>query len=136
MAAVPELKIQRPARTFDIDVNGENTTITMSYGLFNEIMKVVPKPENIGDLLIQDPFLRDYIVRRMLTGNKKVTSDEDLVDAFDCDVDIERLDELVAWVGDHILHFFITSARKTAVLGEKYTETITQLTQSQSGAET
>jgi hypothetical protein len=49
-------------------------------------------PEQITDLLITDPYLRDYVIRRLLTGNKKVTSDEDLVDLFDLDVDLDEVE--------------------------------------------
>lgn len=124
------MDLPKPDRTFDLTVAGETQTIVMSYGLFNEIMKVVPSPEAITDLVIQDPYLRDYVVRRMLTGNKKVTNDEDMVDAFDLDIDLDQLDDLVAWVAEHVLHFFMKSAEKTAKVGEKYQEVVKQLTQS------
>lgn len=132
------MDLPKPSRTFDMIVNGEKQTIAMTYGLFNEIMRVVPSPEQITDLVVTDPFLRDYVVRRMLTGNKKVESDADLVDPFELDIDIDKLDDLVSWVAEHVLHFFMKSAAKTAKIGEKYKETterLTQLVQSQTGAE-
>jgi hypothetical protein len=127
--------LQRPSLEFHLKLNGESHTIKMTYGLFNEVMVVIPNPEDIGELLITNAGLRDYIIRRMLTGNKRVTNEEDMVDAFSMDVDITDLNNLVAWVGDHILYFFMTSAAKTAELAQKYQETITQLAQSKSGAE-
>jgi hypothetical protein len=130
--------LPKPSRTFDLTVDGEKSTIAMSYGLFSEIMKVVPSPERIKDLIVSDPWLRDYVIRRMLTGNKKVEKDEDLVDPFDMDVDLDELDDLIAWVGDHVLHFFMKSAAKTAASLGKYQGTVEQLTrlsQSVPGAE-
>jgi hypothetical protein len=130
--------IPRPNKTFDITVGGEKTTIAMSYGLFNEIMKVVPDPGKIQDLVVTDPYLRDYVVRRMLTGNVRVEKDEDLVDPFELDIDVFDLDDLVTWVAEHVLHFFMKSAAKTAAMGEKYQGTVEALTrssQSQPGAE-
>jgi len=124
------LDLPKPSRTFDLTVGGEKQTITMSYGLFNEIMRVVPSPEQITDLVVRDPYLRDYVVRRMLTGNKKVETDEDLVDPFELDIDLDELDELVNWVAEHVLHFFMKSVAKTAKTGEKYQAVIAQLTQS------
>ena len=132
------MDLPKPSRTFDITVNGEKQTIAMTYGLFNEIMKVVPSPEQINDLVVRDAFLRDYVVRRMLTGNKRVERDEDLVDPFELDIDIDDLEDLVTWVAEHVLHFFMKSAAKTAKIGEKYQSTVEQLTlsvQSQTGAE-
>jgi hypothetical protein len=128
----------KASRTFDITVDGEKKTIAMTYGLFNEIMKVIPHPEKITDLIVSDPYLRDYVVRRMLTGNKRVEKDEDLVDPFELDIDMDVLDDLVVWVGEHVLHFFMKSASKTAAIGEKYQGTVEQLTrlsQSLPGAE-
>lgn len=122
--------LPKPSRTFDLTVNGEKQTIVMSYGLFHEVSKVVPSPEQITDLLISDPYLRDYVVRRLLTGNKKIENDEDLVDLFDLDVDLDEVEAMVSWAAEHVLHFFMKSAAKMAKTGEKYLETIRELTQS------
>jgi hypothetical protein len=106
----------------------------MTYGLFNEIMAVVPSPEEIGELLITNQGLRDYIIRRVLTGSKKVMTEEDLIDPFEMDIDMDEISGMVNWVGDHVLYFFMTNASKTKALAEKYQETILQLAQSKSGA--
>ena len=122
------MDLPKPNRSYDLTVNGERQTVVMSYGLFHEISKVVPSPEQITDLLISDPYLRDYVVRRLLTGNKKVEKDEDLVDLFDMDVDLDEIEGLVSWAAEHILHFFMKSAAKMATTGEKYQATIKELT--------
>jgi hypothetical protein len=127
--------VERPSLEFTLRVNDQPTVIKMTYGLFNEIMQVVPSPENIGQLFITDAGLRDYVIRRMLTGNKRVMEEKDLVDPFEIDLDITELDDLVNWVGDHILYFFMSTAEKTAKLGKKYEATLTQLNQSNSGSE-
>lgn len=124
------MDLQKPSRTFDLKVGGEKQTLTMTYGLFNEIMRVIPSPENITSLIVTDAMLRDYVVRRVLTGNKRVEKDEDLVDPFELDVDIDDLDDLVAWVAEHVLHFFMRSAEKTAAIGTKYQDVIKTLIQS------
>jgi hypothetical protein len=107
----------------------------MSYGLFNEVMRVVPDPTKIDQLLVTDPYLRDFIIRRMLTGNKKVMGEEDLVDPFELDIDMDRIDELVGWVAEHILSFFAKSAVRTAETATKYKPVLTQLNQSLVGSE-
>lgn len=122
------MEIPTPSRTFAIKLNGDTHTITMSYGLFNELMRVIPSPELITSLIVTDADLRDYVVRRLLTGNKPVTKDEDLVDPFDLDIDMDRLDDLVTWAAEHVLHFFMKSAAKTAKMGEKYQGTVEELT--------
>lgn len=132
------MDIPKPASVFPITVNGEKQEIKMTYGLFNAISQVIPNPGQITDLVITDPFLRDYVIRRVLTGNKHVERDEDLVDPFELDIDLEALDDLVSWVAEHILHFFMKSAAKTAAIGKKYettVETLTQLGRSLTGSE-
>ena len=129
----------KPARSFPITIDGKETEVVMSFALQQEIMKVIPSPDNITDLLISDFYLRDYVVRRALTGQKKVKSDEDLIDLFDIEVDPEQLEELVIWITDHILYFFTTTARKTLALGEKYQaemKAITPSAPSQTGSPT
>jgi hypothetical protein len=126
--------VDRPNLEFEIKVGDEIQIIKMTYGLFNEIMQVVPAPEQIADLLIRDAGLRDYVIRRMMTGSKRVRSEEDMVDPFELDVDITALDDLVMWVGDHVLYFFLSTAQKTAEMGKKYEASVAQLNQSQTGA--
>jgi hypothetical protein len=130
--------IDKPARTFDLTINGEATKVVMSFAMFQEIMKVIPSPENIAHLLIQDFYLREYVVRRLLTGKKTVNSDEDMVDLFELNLDDDAVDEMILWITDHILYFFTSTAEKSMVLGSKYQAKMTDLTQSarsQTGAE-
>lgn len=131
-------ELQKPATKFELKVNGEPTTIFMSFAMFQEIMKVIPSPENVASLLIQDFYLREYVVRRLLTGKKTVKSDEDLVDLFDVELDDEAVDELILWVTDHILYFFTKTAERSLKLGEKYSgqmKSLTQSVQSQTGSQ-
>lgn len=131
------MEIEKPSRTFDIKVGDDTQTITMSWALQQELMKVIPQPENIAALLIQDFYLREYIVRRVLTGKKKVTSDEDLIDLFELELDDDAVEALIMWVVDHILYFFTDTASKSLALGERYSEKMKALTrsaQSQTGS--
>lgn len=132
------MEIQKPARTFKLKIDNETTEVVMSFALFQEIMKVIPNPENVTQLLVQDFYLREYVIRRVLTGNKAIVSDDDLFDLFAHEVDEEAANDLILWVTDHILYFFTTTAEKSVKLGVKYQEQITNLTQSvqsQTGSE-
>ena len=75
-------------------------------------------------------MLREYVIRRVLTGNKLIKTDDDLVDLFSLDVDPDDMDDLVLWVVDHILYFFTHTAEKSMNLGKKYAEKVSKLTQS------
>lgn len=124
------MTLEKPNRSYTLTVNGEETEVVMSFAMFQEIMKVIPSPENIAHLLIQDFYLREYVLRRLLTGPKKVRSDEDMIDLFEVDADPEALDDMLLWVADHILYFFMTTAGKSVTLGEKYKAKMEALTQS------
>lgn len=132
--AVPLTKTETPpappSRLFEIKVNGETRELKMSFALFQELMRVIPDPENIAGIVLQDFDLREYLVRRVLTGNKRVREDADLFDLFENEVDDDDLDDLVLWVVDHILHFFTTTAEKSKNIGLKYESRMKALTQS------
>lgn len=115
-------ELKKPANSFHLKINDEERDIKMSFALLQEIMKVIPSPENIASLLIQDFYLREYVVRRVLTGNKRVVSDDDLIDLFDLEFEDEALDDLVLWVTDHILYFFTNTVEKSLNLGVRYKE--------------
>lgn len=129
------MTLTRPPLSFTVHNGEETLDIKMTYGLFNEIMHVIPDPQNISELLITDQGLRDYVLRRMLTGNKRVEKEEDLIDPFTLELDLQEVNDLILWVGDHILYFFTTSMTKVMTLGEKYEPTIRQLAQSKNGSE-
>lgn len=122
--------MQKPASTFDIKIDGELRTIKMSFALFQDIMKVIPSPEKVADLLIQDFFLREYVARRILSGNKRIKDDEELVDLFDLDLDDDALEDMMLWVTDHILYFFTNTADRSMKLGVRYQEKMKALTPS------
>jgi hypothetical protein len=130
--------MERPALIFDMKVNGENQEIKLTYGVFTEILQIIPDPQNIGDLFITDAALRDYVTRRMLSGSKRIKDEKDLVDPFELDIDMEEVNDLIMWVGDHVMYFFMNTAAKTAKLMKKYEEPMQALQSSQSkdGSET
>lgn len=126
-----------PSRTFEITINGEVRELKMSFALFQELMRVIPDPENVTAILLTDFDLRDYLVRRTITGNKRVREDSDLIDLYDLEIDDDQLDELVLWIVDHILHFFTTTGEKSKTLAQKYEgrmKALTQSGQSQTGS--
>jgi len=102
-------------------------------------LQIIPDPQNIGDLFITDAGLRDYVARRVLSGSKKITKEDDLLDPYEMDVDMDELSNLILWVGDHVMYFFMNNAGKTGELMKKYQSQIqelqeTQLSQSKSGS--
>lgn len=127
--------MKRPDFIFPITMNGEIHEVKMTYALHMELMQIIPEPQNIGELLLTDQSLRDYIIRRVLSGHKRITNEDDLIDLYEVDISMDEIDNMVIWVGDHILYFFTTSMKKVVGLGQKYEKSIIQLVQSKNGSE-
>lgn len=94
----------------------------MSYGMFNDVMRILGSGQDAVEILMSDPALRDLVVRRLFTDTRKPISDinEDLINPFEIEASPCELDEIVAWVADHVLHFMVSTAAKTQPVVEKY----------------
>lgn len=125
---------QLPPKT--ISFPEDDIEIKMSYGLLSEILKIIGDGENAIEVLLGDSNIRDFIVRRIFTDSKvPVLKEEDLISPYDIELDPLKLDELVAWVADHVTHFTISTAQKTQVVVEKYQDKVASLNPSKNGSE-
>ncbi len=65
-----------------------------------------------GSYVLTDSFVRDYIVRRVLTPAKGLlTSEADLVPAEEIELSPSEIHEVLDWAVAHLLHFFVKSAQ-------------------------
>lgn len=84
----------------------------MTYGLLTDLQRVIPEPEQVVTYVLTDSFVRDYIVRRVLTPAKgMLKSEEDLISADDVDLSPSEIHEILDWAVAHLLHFFVKSAQ-------------------------
>lgn len=84
--------------------------IKMSYGLMMDLQRVIPDAENAVTYVLTDSFVRDYIMRRVLTDSKgTVASEADLIKPEDIDLDMEDIAKVLDWAVAHILSFFVKS---------------------------
>lgn len=120
MTAVAAGDVKRPPLTCTVKLeDGSDYTVKMSYGLFQDMQRVVPDPAAIVDTICSDPYTRDYILRRCLTDEKRIIKDEaELKAAEDMGLDDpDQMDILLQWATGHLLYFFATSAGGLKQLG-------------------
>ena len=114
----------------------DNIEIKMTYGMLAEILKIIGDGENAIEVLIGDSHTRDLVIRRIFTNTKEpVLKVEDLVSSYDIDLDPLSVDELIAWVADHVTHFTISTVKKTQAVVQKYEDKAASLNPSKNGSE-
>lgn len=115
--------MQRPALNLKITTDsGEERTVKMSYGLFNDLQRVVPDPSAVIDIVSRDPISRDYLVRRVFTDKKgMVTKEEELISPENMPVDDPvEIEKVLIWVTEHLMYFFGTSAGRLKKMGQEF----------------
>jgi hypothetical protein len=115
-------EVVRPSDT--IRVEGDDPrTITMSYGLINDITSVGIELSQIGALVL-DPTVRNHVLSLVLTRRKEdgTFDTEDGVpkhaDQFGLSA-YEALD-VIEWIVDHVAYFFMRSLLRAANVRQKY----------------
>lgn len=84
----------------------------MSYGMFNDIMRIVGNVEDVTYLLINDAMTRDLIIRRLFTDNgKAITDEKELIDPHEITIAPAEISIILAWVADHVTHFLVSTGR-------------------------
>jgi hypothetical protein len=122
MTAVTAGGMERPPLTCTVKLEDETEyTVKMSYGLQQDIQRVVPDPAGIVDTIAGDPYARDYILRRCMTPEKKLIKDEaELKPAEDIGLDDpDEINKLLQWATGHLLYFFAISAGGLKQLSEQ-----------------
>lgn len=129
-----------PSPTYTIPSNG--TELRMSYGMFNDIMRLIGNPQDATDMLITDAVTRDLVIRRLFTDNNKAISNvDDLIDAYSINILPTELDGILGWVADHCAHFLLSTGSAMMAMSEKYKDQLDEakekvsLSQSKSGSE-
>lgn len=95
--------------------------VKMSYGLLMDLQRLLPNPQAALELAMTDPYTQDYVVRRVMTPtNATITKMEDLIGAEQITLEPEQIENLLTWVVEHVLHFFVQRASKLAKAGENF----------------
>lgn len=108
-----------PSGTYTVERTG--TVLKMSYGMFNDIMRLIGNQQDVALLLLTDAGTRDLVIRRLFTDNKKaIDKFEELVESFDLDILPEEVDGILAWVADHATRFLLSTGKALQQVAQKY----------------
>lgn len=140
MTAATAGEMERPPLTHTVKLEEGEHTVKMSYGLFQDLQRLIPDTAAIVDTVIADPFTRDYIQRRCMTDTKKMVKDmeAELVDPETLGLsDPDEINALLQWAVGHLLYFFATSAGGLKQLSAQLAQKLTlgQPAPSMSGSE-
>lgn len=114
-----EISPSRPEKALVLEDSGK--TLTMTYVVFNDILRYVGGIEEAMTSLLTNQDVRDLIIRRLLTDNKKPVEDlKDMVALEDVDIDIFEMDEILGWTMDHITYFFMKTAERMEATVSRY----------------
>lgn len=124
--------MNRPPLTFEIN----DIKIKMTYGLQMDLQRLVPDATQAVDLIMEDPYLRDFVLRRALTNSPKSIKEEDnLIKPEELEeLDPDHLIDLLDWITGHLMYFFVKSASNLARHGADMKEVLDRLTPSQTGS--
>lgn len=120
--------------TFDISINGEAREIFMSFGLLNELTRIVQDPARIG-LMAIDPDMREDVLYALLAERKpsgKIL--KPLPDIDDIEADYLEIERLLAWAMEHTLGFFVRLLQSAATAAEREKTQMVDLVSSLTGS--
>ena len=111
-------KLKAPPKTLKIG----DTELVMSWGMKQEILKFINWVPGVDiQQIMMDQSLQSLIIRRLFTETKKpIEKVDELVNIFDIDLDDDQNADVLAWVIEHLMYFFVTSLGEVSRLGEKY----------------
>lgn len=129
--------MERPTLIYKLQLNdGSVREIKWTYGLQLDCQRILPDPSAAMNNILADPETRDYLIRRVLTDNKKsIDKFEELVKIEDVPVDDpDMLADLLDWVAGHILYFFGRTASSLARHAAETKETLRPFSPSLAGS--
>jgi ABC-type Fe3+ transport system substrate-binding protein len=116
-----------------VTINDEERELFMSFGLLDELTRIVKDPARIGSINL-DPDLRQEFLTATFAKRKKSGKIEEPTDFDDLDVSIEDIEKTISWAQEHVLNFFVRSFRNIQKVTEQYQTEITDLTSSLAGS--
>jgi hypothetical protein len=98
----------------------DDRVVKMTYGLEMDIRRMLPDPSTAMQLVMNDPFTQDYIIRRCLTNlNRMVVNPEELAEDVG-DLVPDDTEALLIWAVEHVIYFFVKRAAALGEMGSKY----------------
>jgi hypothetical protein len=130
MTTTPE-KRPAPEPRFKVMINGEERTLFMSFGLLNEICRAIGGLEAAIQIPV-DNELRDYSLLAVLSKRDELgaVAEGGAVNLRTLDIAVEDVEELLAWITDHVTDFFLRTMERVVKGQQKNAERFQALAKS------
>lgn len=92
--------------SIDLQVDGESREIKMSYGLLDELARVIGDVDSIGGFSLV-PEMREAVLNAVLAKRDHKGKIVSPVNFFEIDLDTETANAILDWVAGHVLDFFL-----------------------------
>lgn len=119
--------------TITIKQNDEDRELFMSFGLLNELTRIIGDPGRVPQVALE-PDLRDEFLTALFAKRKKSGKIEEAADIDDLDVSYEDVEKALTWAQEHVMSFFVRSFRQIKAVTEKHEAEVTSLTSSLAGS--
>jgi len=111
---------------FNINVNGKELDIKMTFGLLNNLCRKVGDIEAAAVIAL-DTNLRDAILVELLSDRNDKGKIVNPIDLDSLQVEPDAIIDLIDWAGTHVLDFFLKGLERTKKLQELNTSRIKAL---------
>lgn len=119
--------------TITIKQNDEDRELFMSFGLLNELTRIIGTPDRVPQVAL-DPNLRDEFLTALFAKRKKSGKIEEAADIEDLDVSYEDVELVLRWAQEHVMSFFVRSFRQIKAVTDKHEAEVMNLTSSLVGS--
>lgn len=99
-------EVKAPDKTITLKVGEEDREIFMSYGLQDQLLRLIPDTHLVGTVYT-DSNVRNAVIEQVLADRSK-TGKIILQRSFDeYEIELEEVEKLLGWVVDHVTAFFV-----------------------------
>lgn len=116
-----------------VTVNEEERDLFMSFGLLNELSKILGDPQQVASVMI-DPDLRTEVLSLVLAKRKKSGKLEEAIDMDDVDISIEDVERVLHWTQEHVISFFVRSLKQVMAVTTNHKTEVSNLASSMGGS--
>lgn len=119
-----------------VTINDTPVTLFMSFGLLDRLVTIVGETQSVAsfemDEVARHTIMREVLLKRGKSGVFEGTNEEFDLDNFFMTVDDAM--NVLAWVSDHVMDFFVKGVEKARATTEKLAPRIQNLKLSVSGS--
>lgn len=106
------------SKTLTLSLNGEETTLKMTFGLLNQIASTMTGLEDAQMLILDNERLTDMLNLVIAKRDEEGRITKDSPDLrFGDPIELDDYEKLTEWSMGHVMHFFVRRARSLSKAG-------------------